>query len=222
MSEATQTQTQTLEQTLNRTDFGHLIFEYRKVMFALIAAVLVAVMGFSLWKQSQKSQAEAVSAKVYQFQSQTWSSVKEGKLASTELPKLFDALDQDVKSAPIMIPLALEMGKFLHDKGQFVEAELILSKINAVHPIGQFFVSSQRAIILEKLNKIPEAIAVLELAAKNKEALMAAKLNLELGRLNLLNGEKAKAKTHFEYILSTYPNDDMAKLAKLYMGKMNP
>ncbi len=219
MSEATQTQT--LEQTFNKTDLGHLIYEYRKLMFALIAAVLVGVMGYALWKQSQKSQAEAVSAKVFEFQSKTWVSVKEGKLAATELPKIFEALDQDVKNAPVMIPLALEMGKYLFDKGQLIEADMILSKLNSNQPIAQYFIATQRAVILEKLNKIPEAILALEQAAKNKDAIMAAKLNLELGRLNLLNGEKGKAQTHFEYVLSTFPNDDLAKLAKLYMGKMN-
>ena len=219
MSEVTQTQT--LEQTFNKTDLGHLIFEYRKVMFSLIAAVLVGVMGFTLWKQSQKSQAEALSAKVFEFQSKTWSSVKEGKLAATELPKLFDALDQDVKNAPVMVPLALEMGKFLFDKGQLVEADMILSKLSSTQPIAQYFIATQRAVILEKLNKIPEAIATLEQAVKSKDALMAAKLNLELGRLNLLNGEKGKAQTHFEYVLSTFPNDELAKLAKLYMGKIS-
>jgi tetratricopeptide (TPR) repeat protein len=219
MSEATQTQT--LEQTFNKTDLGHLIYEYRKLMFALIGAVLVGVMAYALWKQSQKSQAEAVSAKVFEFQSKTWASVKEGKLAATELPKIFEALDQEVKNAPVMIPLALEMGKYLFDKGQFVEADMILSKLNSNQPIAQYFIATQRAVILEKLNKIPEAILALEQAAKNKDALMAAKLNLELGRLNFLNGEKGKAQTHFEYVLSTFPNDDLAKLAKLYMGKMN-
>lgn len=219
MSEATQTQT--LEQTFNKTDLGHLIYEYRKLMFALIAAVLVGVMGYALWKQSQKSQAEAVSSKVFEFQSKTWASVKEGKLAATELPKVFEALDQEVKNAPVMIPLALEMGKYLFDKGQLIEADMILSKLNSNQPIAQYFIATQRAVILEKLNKIPEAILALEQAAKNKDALMAAKLNLELGRLNFLNGEKGKAQTHFEYVLSTFPNDDLAKLAKLYMGKMN-
>ena len=49
---------------------------------------------------------------------------------------------------------------------------------------------------------------------------MAARVNLELGRLNLLNGEKGKAQTHLEYVISTFPNDEEAKVAKLYLGKL--
>jgi TolA-binding protein len=93
--------------------------------------------------------------------------------------------------------------------------------VNATHPVSSFFVTMQRAVVLEKLGKLPEAVAVLEGLAKNKEVLMGAKVNFELGRLNLLNGEKGKAQTQFEYVINTFPNDEQAKLAKLYMAKLN-
>ncbi len=35
MSDVTQTQTQTLEQTLNKTDFGHVLYENRKIFFGI-------------------------------------------------------------------------------------------------------------------------------------------------------------------------------------------
>jgi Flp pilus assembly protein TadD len=120
-----------------------------------------------------------------------------------------------------MLPVVLEMGKFLMDKGALNEADSVLSKVNAAHPVSAFFVSMQRAVVLEKLGKLPEAVAVLEGLAKNKEVLMAPKVNFELGRLNLLNGDKAKAQTQFEYVINTFPNDEQAKLAKLYMAKLN-
>jgi len=218
MSDATQTQT--LEQSLNKTDFGHVIYENRKTFIAVIVAILIAVSGYVLWKQSKKSKALDVSVKVFEFNTKTWSGAKEGKVAFPELVKQFDALDADVQSSPAMVPVALEMGKFLADKGALSEAEAILSKVNATHNISAFFIGMQRAVILEKMSKIPEAVAVLEKLAKDKEVLMSAKVNLELGRLNLLNGEKGKAQTHFEYVINTFPNDEQAKMAKLYMAKL--
>jgi len=218
MSDATQTQT--LEQSLNKTDFGHVIYENRKTFIAVIVAILVAVSGYVLWKQSQKSKALNVSVKVFEFNTKTWSGAKEGKVAFPELVKQFDALDAEVQSSPAMVPVALEMGKFLADKGALSEAEAILSKVNATHTISAFFIGMQRAVILEKMGKIPEAVAVLEKLAKDKDVLMSAKVNLELGRLNLLNGEKGKAQTHFEYVINTFPNDEQAKMAKLYMAQL--
>ena len=218
MSDATQTQT--LEQSLNKTDFGHVIYENRKTFIGIILAILVGLAAFVLWRQSKKSQSHDVSIQVFEFRTKTWEGAKEGKLAIPELLKQFEALNKDVQSAPVMVPVALEMGKFLFEKGSLNEAEAILSKVQVSHPVSAFFVGMQRSVILERLGKVPEAILVLENLAKDKEVLMSAKVNLELGRLNLLNGEKGKAQTHFEYVINTFPNDEQAKLAKLYMAKL--
>ena len=220
MSDVTQSSNPTLEQTLNKTDFGHVMYENRKVFLAAIVAVLVAVAGFALWKQAQKSKAQDVSVKVFEFRTKTWETARDGKLAFPELVKAFDGLDKDTQSSPVMVPVALEMGKFLTEKGALTEAESVLSKVSTSHPIAAFFVKMQRAVVLEKAGKVPEAIAVLETLAKEKDILMGAKVNLELGRLNLVNGEKGKARTHLEYVINTFPNDENAKLAKLYMAKL--
>ena len=214
------TQNPTLEQTLDRTDLGHFIYENRKAFIAAIIAVFVVITGYVLFKQTQKSAAQAVSVKVFEFRTKTWDGAKEGKVAPAELVKVFLALDKDVQASPVMVPVALEMGKFLTEKNALADAEAVLSKVSTAHPVAAFFVDMQRAVILEKAGRVPEAIAVLETLAKDKEVLMAAKVNLELGRLNLANGEKAKAQTHFDYVINTFPNDESAKLAKLYMAKL--
>lgn len=218
MSEATQTPT--LEQTLNKTDLGHTIYENRKIFFGLIVAILVGVTGFFGWKQSQKNDALEKSVKVFEFQSGVWSDAKSGKTSIPELVKAFDALDEKVKTTPAMIPVALEMGKFLYEKGSFAEADAVLSKVGATHPVSSFFVAMQRAVVLEKLGKIDEAIKVLEPLAQGKEALMPAKISIDLGRLYLTKGEKAKAQTQFEYVISSFPNDEQAKIAKLYLAQL--
>ena len=219
MSDATQTQT--LEQTLNKTDFGHMLFENRKIFFGLILAVLVAVTGFVLWKQTKHSSALDNSVKVFEFQSGIWSDVKANKAGAPELVKAFEGLDQDVRNAPVMLPVVMEMSKFLYEKGNFAEAEAILSKTSQIgHPVGTFFISMQRAVVLEKLGKLDEAIAVLEPLAQGKEALMPAKTSLELGRLYFAKGDKAKAQTQFDYVINTFPNDEQAKLAKLYLSQL--
>lgn len=220
MSDATQSQNQSLEQTLNKTDFGHVIYENRKIFIGIIIAILLAAAGYAIWKNSQKSEAQEVSIKVFDFRTKTWDSAREGKLAPSELAKAFENLDKETQTSPVMVPVALEMGKFLTEKGSLAEADLILSKVDTSHPVAAFFVKMQRSVALEKAGKVPEAIAVLETLAKEKDVLMGAKVNLELGRLNLANGDKGKAQTHLEYVINTYPNDENAKLAKLYMAKL--
>jgi predicted negative regulator of RcsB-dependent stress response len=222
MTEATQSQTQTLEQTLNKTDLGHMIYENRKIFFAIIGVVMIAVTGYVLWKQSQHSNALNHSVKVFEFQSKIWTDAKAGKIPPADLVKSFQNLDKEVQTAPVMLPVVLEMSKFLFEKEAFAEAETILSgaSANLKNPVSTFFVNSQRAVVLEKLGKTDEAIALMEKLAQEKDGLMLPKISLELGRLYLSKGDKGKAQTQFDYVISTFPNDEQAKLAKLYLAKL--
>lgn len=223
MAEATQAPQPTLEQTLNKTDLGHTLFEHRKTFFGILIAVLVGATGYVFWNQSQKSAALETSVKVFEFQSGAWADAKAGKTQPADLVKSFEGLDAKVQAAPVMLPVVLEMSKFLYDKGNFAEAEAILAKVtpDTKHPVASFFVSMQRAVVLEKLGKLDEAIAVMEPLAQNKEVVMPAKVSVELGRLYLAKGDKGKAQTQFDYVLNTFPNDEQAKLAKLYLSQMS-
>lgn len=218
MSEATQAQT--IEQ-INKTDFGHFLYEYRKPFFAAMIAVAVAVLGFLGWKQAQEASALETSVKVFEFQKKTWTEAKAGKISSQDLVQQFNGLPADVQSAPVMMPVALEMGKFLFDKGSYAEAETILSRVDvSKSPLAKFFVGLQRYVVQEKLGKTDDAIATLEDMLKQEGGFMNAFVAVELGRLYLAKGEKGKAQSQFDYVVSTYPNDEHAKLAKLYLAEM--
>lgn len=221
MSEATQGQS--IEQTLNKTDLGHTIYEHRKSLFGLLIAILIGATGYVLWKQVQKSSALDNSQEVFEFQSGVWADVKAGKKEIPELVKSFEGLGKQVQTAPVMLPVVLEMSKFLYEKGNYAEAEAILSKVTGSynHPVSSFFASMQRAVVLEKLEKVDEAIAVLEPLAQGKEALMGAKISVQLGRLYLEKGDKGKAQTQFDYVINNYPNDEEAKVAKLYLSQLS-
>ena len=121
-----------------------------------------------------------------------------------------------------MIPVALEIAKFLYEKGSYAEADAILSKVDvSKNDLGKFFVGMQRYVILEKLGKIDEAITTLEDVVKLEDNFMKPVASVELGRLYLAKGEKGKAQSQFDYVVSTFPNDEHAKLAKLYLAQMS-
>ena len=218
MSEATQTPS--IEETLNKTDLGHTVYENRKVFFGLLLAILVGATAYLVYKQTSHSSAMDASVKVFEFQNGVWADAKAGKTPAADLVKAFEGLDQEALQSPVMLPVALEIGKFLADKGSYTEAETVLSKLNVKHPVSLFFISMQRAVVLEKLGKVDEAIAVLEPVAQNKENVMPARVSLELGRLYLVKGEKGKAQTQFDYVVSSFPNGEEAKLAKLYLAEL--
>ncbi len=220
MSDATQSPT--LQQTLDRTDLGHFLYENRKMFFGALIAAVVCVLAFVGWKQAQESSAIERSVKVFEFQSKTWEDAKAGKITPKELTDKYASLPEDVKSSPVMIPVALEIGKFLYEKGSFAEADEVLSKVDvSENALGKFFVGMQRYVILEKLGKTDEAISTLEAVVKLEENFMKPVAAVELGRLYLAKGEKGKAQTQFDYVVTTFPNDEHAKLAKLYLAQMS-
>lgn len=219
MSDATQTPT--IEQTLNRTDFGHFMYENRKIFFGALLAVVISVLAFVGWKQMQEASALERSVKVFEFHTRTWEEAKAGKMTPQELVKKYTELPADVQSSPVMVPVALEIGKFLFDKGAYAEADTVLTKVDvSKNALGKFFVGMQRYVVLEKLGKTDEAIATLEEVLKQEGGFMNALVATELGRLYLAKGEKGKAQTQFDYVISTFPNDEHAKLAKLYLAQM--
>lgn len=213
----------TVEQTLNKTDFGHVLYENRKLFFGLLIAIVVGVTGYVIYGQSKKSSALNTSVEVFEFQSKTWAEAKAGKIAPAELASAFEKLDSKVQSAPVMLPVVLDMGKFLYEKGNYVEADQILSKVSSStkHNVTTFFITMQRVVVLEKLGKSDEAISLLENLLKAKDGLLPARGALELGRLYLAKGEKGKAQTQFDYVVSTFPNDEHAKMAKLYLSQLS-
>ncbi len=216
MAEATQAADQ-IEQQLDKTDFGHFVYTYRKLLLAVFVAIVLGATGYLLWKQSKESSALKRADEVYTFASTSWAEAKSGKLTPEVLVKNFNSLPDDVRQAPSMVPVVLEMGNFLADKGLFSEANEILKSASGLDELGNYFIGMQRVVILEKLGQDDEAISILEGLNAKKGLPLPQKVSLELGRFYMKKGDKGKAQSQFQEVISSYPNDDYAKIAKLYL-----
>lgn len=218
MSETTPSQS--LEETLNKTDLGHVIYEKRYLIGAILVAILVGVIGWMSVTKYKASQELKGSELVFNFQNETWEKVKAGQLSTDELISRFSSLDDIAKSSASMISLALEMSKFLAEKGEADKAINLLRGLKAPNDLSKFFVAHQKAVLLETAGKVDEAIAVIEDVKKTKDLLMPAHLELFLGRLYLVKRDLNQAKSIFQSIIDTYPHEEEAKLAKLYLGEI--
>lgn len=216
MSEATQTADQ-IEKQLDKTDFGHFVYTYRKLLLSIFVAIVLGATGYLLWKQSKESSALKRADEVYSFASTSWAEAKSGKLAPDALVKNFESLPADIRKSPSMVPVVLEMGNFLAEKGLNKEANEILMNAEGLDELGNYFVGMQRVVVLERLGQDDEAISILEKLNSQKNLPLPQKVSLELGRFYMKKGDKAKAQTQFQDVISTYPNDDYAKIAKLYL-----
>ena len=218
MSETTTSQE--LEATLNKTDLGHIVYEKRKVIMALLGALLVIILGWVSMKSIRSSQETKGSEAVFHFQNDVWAQVKAGKMTTDEMMTKYETLDSGAKSSASMLPLALEVSKFLVEKNEVEKADKFLAEVKPSNEIGQFFIVHQRAMLLEKLNKTGDAIELVKGLKTKKEGIMPAHLELLLGRLYMVQGNSQEAKATLEGVINNYPNDEEAKLAKLYLGEV--
>ena len=99
-----QKQTIELEQTLERTDLGHVINHNRKpIMVAGVVTVLL-VIAFSFWKYQSNKSYESDLAQVYAFQTEVVDQYVDGKLEEAMFLQKIKALPSHLKGQPSLVP----------------------------------------------------------------------------------------------------------------------
>jgi uncharacterized protein HemY len=214
--------TQTLEATLNKTDMGHFILEHKKSFVAAVLVAFIGAAGYMFWKQSKQKAAEAQSAEVFNFASARVKDLKEGKITPEDFLTQFKSLSSALKSSPSLVPWMLNASHYLTTKDQSKISYDIISELYSYHQKGMMFLylSHHLAALAEDQEKWAESYTVLDKVAKSGEKVLLTKTYLDLGRMALKKNDKADAKKYFEALIKDHPNDDMTKLAKLYLQQI--
>ncbi len=219
----TSSSTNTLEESLNKTDFGHWLYENRKLFIAAVLVVFVIASGWLFYKQMEKQEAQKYSAEVYAFEMAYMEGFRTGKLAIADFVTKFNALSLKAKTSPSMLPLVLEATRFMDEKGESKKAEEMLKVV--IESLGvkssyYVFLAFNYASLLEKNGNAQAALAIYADYVKAGQKLMLAQAYLELGRLHLKLSQMTEAKTHLDFVVANYPNDEATKLAKLYLQQV--
>ncbi len=212
-----------LQASLDRTDLGHWLYVNRTPFLASALVVFVATSGWLWWKQHQKNVLLEGSAAIHRFEGAVLTPFREGKLPADQMVAKFNALDAKAKSTVAVIPVALESARLLEEKGQKAEALALLKQVaDAIPPksSGYLFIAFNYAAAAEDAGQIDEAIRVLEAYEKAGHKVFAVKASLDLGRLYLAKGRQDDAKKRFEAIVKDHPNDELAKIARLYQQRL--
>jgi predicted negative regulator of RcsB-dependent stress response len=225
MSETTANQAPeaTLQEALDKTDFGHWMYEHRKSFIASVIVAFIGASGVLLFKQYQHTKAQERSAEVHKFETTVAAELRAGKLTPADFDAKYKALPAELKASPSMLPTALQTAVYLDGKGESVMAEAVLkdvvTAIGAKSPL-YVLVAHSYAALAEKNGKADEAIKALEVYIAEGHKVMLTKAYLDLGRLYLAKNDNAKAKTNFDYIIANYPNDELAKMARMYLQQV--
>ena len=220
---ANETPAQTLDETLNKTELGHVINENKNLILICAAVVTALVVGYSVMRhQGQKAENESLDA-AYSFQSSVIEPFMDGKIDGEQAVKKIQNMDSSLTGSPNLAPSIFEAVGKLVKENKMEEAVGILETWHKSFPEGshlRFMAGLRLAPILEDSGKQDEAIAVYEGLIKGSHDVLESRVYLELGRLYLEKGDQAKAKSFFEHVVKYHEGSEEAKFARLYLQKL--
>lgn len=217
---------QTLEETLNRTDLGHMVNQYKKLILMAAAFVVLGIIAYSLINQQQVKKRLVILDKAYEVEQEVFANFLKDKKNASQFLEAMKGIDKSLVGHPNLIPSFIESLNKLGEKNQ-VTPEIIavaarwqknIRKSNLLN----LFMSIKLASLYEDAGKIDKAIKSLELLVSNSSKIMKDKIHFDLGRLYLKKGDAKTAKERFDVILNDKEksNTEYAKLAKLYLSEI--
>lgn len=215
---------QTLDQSLEKTDFGHFINTHKKTVMSAIAVLLIGLIGFSVYQTQEENSNQQVSYKVFEFSVTKLKEFKENKITKDQLATEYFNLGHKILKNPAIYVLATEVSLELRKQNDLATAIKVLAPVLDTFSksnFGYYFVAANLAVLYEENNELDNAIKTLETLSQAKVKTMEGKTYFDIARLYKMKGDTAKAKTGFEYVINNFATDEYAKVAKVFLTQMN-
>ncbi len=223
---ATNQEAQTLDETLNKTDLGHVINEHRKSVLIAAAVMITVIIGYAIFDQiSIQNKNEKLDRlfTVEQTVFKPFLEQKENADSATFITSL-NGINNELIAEPNLIPLFMESLNKLSQLGKMDAAVIAttqkwldrMNKSSFLHTL----LAVRLAALYEDAAQLDKAITTLELLLANKKDLLKDKIYFELGRMYLAKGDKNLAKERFDYLFENHAQSEFAKNAKILMSEL--
>ncbi len=219
---ATNQEAPSLEETLEKTDLGHVINENKKMIMIIGGVLVAAILAYSVSESMNTKNHYAKLDRVFTVE-QTVFDVYLGKKGEAKVfIQALAGINNELIAEPNLIPPFLEALNKLSEAGLVDQSVLTIgqtwldriSKSNFLHTL----LAIRLAALNEDANKLDQSVKLLEGLVGKKSMLLKDKIHFELGRLYLAKGDEATAKERFDYIFKNHENSDFATLAKVYLS----
>jgi predicted negative regulator of RcsB-dependent stress response len=207
----------------SQTDTFEVISKNKAIIIAVIALIVIAVLGWGYFQTHRHESNQKLASKVYTFSSTTLKDYQDKKIQGDVLKSEFLKLSSEVKSFEGLNVVAFSVTDLLLNEGKTQDAYDVLNTVNAnvKNDYAKLVFLTRKAVIEEDLGKLDDAIKSLEQLASLPVKVFEGKTYLDLGRLYLKKGDKEKAKKNFEYVVNTAKEEvEFVKIANLYLGQM--
>lgn len=216
---------QTLEETLEKTDLGHIINENKKTVLTVAGIGVVLIIGYVIFA---KMQATKVNERLNEVAAIETNIVEpylapEAKITSEEVVKKLSSLDSSLFSEPSIFPSLIAVLQKLNEEGKLDQATLTQAQawLEKQDKRSEVYLMAGLAMaaLWEDHKGVDQALGIYTELIKRPESLLKDKIFFHAGRLYLKAGNKENAKKHFEYLFKEHADTQYAKLARLYLSE---
>ncbi|MEE2744500.1 MAG: tetratricopeptide repeat protein [Bdellovibrionota bacterium] len=195
-------------------------------MISLLGIIVFGVLFFGWFSNYKEAKNEEFSKKIYKFSQSDANSIDKEKFDVGVYVESVKNLFKDTDGFEGIFPLLLSSADKLFQKGNLKGSlELLLlgeENFASSNPYRAFFIRSRLAAVYEDLGNLAKSSEILKKLLKSPVKLMELKVYLDLGRLDLKQGNREKAKTTFQYVVDNgRTGDELTKVAKLYLSDLN-
>ena len=222
MPNTTTSSNRTLNQILNDGDAGTVIKNNKNALISILVAIVVAVIGFGFYSNFADKSSVEFNSKIYNFESTTLKNYSD-KSDPQSLVVGIKALQKEIGNYSGLVPVVLKASDSLMGQQHLNEALEVLKigQLVSKNEYADYFILSRLAVVYEDLAQDQKAIETLEQMNSQSLKIFEGKNYLDLGRLYLKAGDKAKAKASFTYVVEKVKDEtEFVKIAKLYLSKI--
>ncbi len=215
MSQANQ-----VDEVLRETELGTFIFRHKILVIFFFGAIVLGVFGYGIFSHFQSKRYAKYGNELFIFSQNELLQFEKKKLSVSALVKKYEEITSTMGSYPGLAYQNLRVADLLIKQGAFTQAQGILEKGFQIftRPYMRYFYATRLAVLYEDQGEYDKAIECLQGLLSGPARFLEGKIYLDLGRLQQLKGDKAKAKASFEWVVEKASEEEFRKMAKLYLS----
>lgn len=214
----------TLETTLEKTDFGHIINENKRAILIIAAIVVVLIVGYSVMDTVQSNKRAQRLDEIFQLEKTVFLSYLDGKSDDNAFKQAFNGISNEFIAEPNLVPSMvkalnkLETNKAL-ESTTLDKVGVWLSKMDKKNNL--YVLAAMRiSALYENHAQNDKAIDLLAGMLANNTEFMQDQIHFNLGRLYKLKGDSVKAKEHFTVVANLKEESEFTNMAKIYLSEL--
>jgi len=210
---------------IEKKEFSDVFIENRVLIVAIgIFVLFVVIMGGVYNSISDKNSDERL-VKIFKFKEESLVKYQNKGLSDVQYVDELVKFSKEIGSSVNLFPLYIDSVDTLIKNRSLEKALEVLNSAEATFASKNeymlYFIFVRKAVVLEDLNKVDEAIDLLKKLSSSPLKILPGKPYLDMGRLYLKKGDSVNAKVNFEYVVNNYGAEEFAKLAKAFLSEIN-